>query len=388
MYPHQAERLSEALDRARVDAFVATSPENIAYITGFRRLTASGRPEFAVFTRGGTALVTAAHEVPAVIADAVEVDHVVCFAERSTRTAGSSNPQARRIQEIAAEAARGPAEALAAALERLGIRQGKVGMDESRLTHEWWRHLTGQLSGHDVSAGAAHLATARRVKGPYEIECLGHALRLTEEALDVVIQTIDRGMTEREAVTLFSTEVIKRGGWPHRPLVAMGECSGSPAPWATDRALRVGSLVRFDVGCVYKGYCSSAGRTAVLGEPAAQEETGYRAVQAGLEAAIAAVSAGTAAGRVYDAAVEAIRANGLPHDEQDHVGCGIGLELREAPELTARNETPLELGEVLRIEASHCEIGSMGVSAKDTVLVTSAGARVLNRSHHGLVVLE
>jgi hypothetical protein len=30
----------------------------------------------------------------------------------------------------------------------------------------------------------------------------------------------------------------------------------------------------------------------------------------------------------------------------------------------------------------------MGVSVKDTGLVTSAGARVVNRSHHGLVVLD
>ncbi len=30
----------------------------------------------------------------------------------------------------------------------------------------------------------------------------------------------------------------------------------------------------------------------------------------------------------------------------------------------------------------------MGVSVKETVLVTRAGARVLDRSHHGLIVLD
>ena len=86
--------------------------------------------------------------------------------------------------------------------------------------------------------------------------------------------------------------------------------------------------------------------------------------------------------------MEALRANGLPDHDADHVGHGIGLEPCETPVLAFDSGTMLELGEVLGVEDFHCEIGSMGVSVKDTVLITTAGARVLNRSHHGLVVLD
>jgi Xaa-Pro aminopeptidase len=388
VYPHQAERLSEALERARLDALVATSPENIAYLTGFRRSTEAGvpAPVFGIFTRQGAALVLPAMDVPMVSTDAI--DHVVCFGEFHAAFPDPPTAEAQRLEAIVRAAAGNPAEAVAAALERLGIFQGSVGLDESRLTHQAWTDLADRLAGIKIVAGAGHLGAARRVKGPYEIECLSHALRVAEEALDVVIQMIERGTTEREAATLFTTEIVKRGGRPYPPMIAMGERSGIPAPWPTDRALRAGDLVRFDVGCAYNGYCSSVGRTAVLGEPATRQEAAYRAIQGGLETAVAAVTAGGAAARVFDMAMSAVRANGLSQYERGDIGHGIGLEPHEPPDLASGSGTPLEMGEVLCLETSYYEIGTMGVSVKDTVLVTSAGARVLNRSRHDLVVLD
>jgi Xaa-Pro dipeptidase len=390
VYPHQAERLSEALERAHLDALVGTSPENIGYITGFKRLSGAvvRAPEFAVFTRAGTALGISAGEAPSIVTDLVDVDHVVCFGGLRASLPDAPRPEVRRLQALVASAASGPGEALAAALDRLGVRQGSIGVDEDGLTREAWERLVARLSGVTIVPAAAHLATARRVKGPYEIECLGHALRIAEEALDRVIQAIDRGMTEREVATLFSAEVVQRGGWPRPPLVAIGERSGIPSSWPTDCPLRAGDLVRLEVGCVYKGYCASVGRTAVLGEPAARQETMYRAVQAGLEAALAAVAAGAMGGRVFRALVEAVRANGLPDHDAEYAGHGIGLEPHETPLLSSGSDASLEPGEVVCLEAAHYEIGSMGVSVKDTALVTTAGARPLNRSHHGLVVLD
>ena len=390
MYPHQSERLTGALERAGVDALVATSPASVAYITGFRSLTEALGPatRLAVFTRQGTALVVPTADVVGIVAEAIAVDHVVGFGEFRPAFGARPSPEARRIQAIVGRPAAGPADALSAALAEVGVSSGSIGLDESGLAHEEWQHLRDGLAGWKVLAGASHLAEARRVKAPYEIECLGQALHVAEEALDVVIQTIDRGMTEREAATLYAAEVVKRGAWPYPALVAMGERAAIPAPWPTDRALGRGDLVRFDVGCVHRGYCASVGRTAVLGAPTPSQEAAHAAIQAGLDAAIAAVRLGSTAGRVRGAAVEAVRAAGLPDYECAHVGHGIGLDPAERPALADGGATPLEMGEVLRIETSYYEIGAIGMSVTGTVLVTSAGARVLNRSHAGLVVLD
>src|SRR5262249_62027484 len=57
VYPHQAERLAEALDRGSLDALVAASPANVAYVSGFHRMGPDGGPALAVFARQGTALL-------------------------------------------------------------------------------------------------------------------------------------------------------------------------------------------------------------------------------------------------------------------------------------------------------------------------------------------
>ncbi len=390
IYPHQAERLTEALERGSLDALLATSPENVAYLTGFRSFTGAmfPAPAFGVFTRQGTALVVPAVDAPAAVADPADVDHVVSYGEFSASFAQSAGAEVQRVRAIVGGSAASPADALVAALGRLAVHHGSVGLDESRLDHFTWQRLVERLADVQLVPAAGHLAEARRVKGPYEIECLGRALQLAEEALDVVVQALARGMTEREAVILYSTEVVKRGASPHRALVAGGERTWIAAPWPTDRALRMGDLIRLDVGCTYKGYCGSVARMAVLGEPVPSSETVCLALRTGLEAASAAVAPGVTAGPVLEAAVEAARSDGLPGYAADHVGYGIGLEPVERPTLAAGGVSRIEAGEVLCVETAYHEIGALGLCLRNTLLVTSAGARALNRSRHDLIVLD
>jgi Xaa-Pro aminopeptidase len=125
----------------------------------------------------------------------------------------------------------------------------------------------------------------------------------------------------------------------------------------------------------------------VLGEPDARAERAYDAVEAGVQAALDAIRPGTEGKAVFDAAVAAVRGAGLPGFRRHHVGHGIGLEPAEAPWLRPGGE-PLEAGMVLRVETPHYELGGFGINVKETVLVTRAGATVVNRSHRGLVVLD
>jgi Xaa-Pro aminopeptidase len=250
------------------------------------------------------------------------------------------------------------------------------------------RNLVGRLSGLEAVPAAEHLAEARRVKSPYEIECLDRALRIAEEALDVVIQALERGMTERDAAMLYAGEIVKRGATPLRAVVAMGDRTWIPAPRPTDRALRSGDLVRFDVSAMHRGYCGSVARTAVFGEPAPQAERAYLALQAGLEAASDAVRPGASAGHIVETAAHVIMAEGLPRDACRLLGHGIGLASLERPELASGGAAIIEAGEVLVFEAPYYDIGSMGLAVRDTLLITSAGARAMNRSRHDLVVLD
>jgi Xaa-Pro dipeptidase len=390
VYPHQAERLNNALERAEVDALVATSAENVAYVTGFRSLTEAvfHTQQYAVFSRRGTALVVPAIDPPTIIADAVDVDHIVCFGGFRAQVGEPTAPEIKRALDIMATRADTPAEALATALGALGVRDGTIGLDETCLTPERWQRIADRLSHSKVVPAGTHLLAARRVKSPYELECLGRALRITEEALNAVIQMLAPGVTEREAVMVFTTELVKREATPVPALIAMGDRTAIPAPWSTERALRRGDLVRMEVGCIFRGYHGTLARMAVMGEPSSRQETAYRAIQAGLEAAIAAIKPGLPACRVLEVAVEAARASGLPEYDRGHVGHGIGLEPYERPKLAIGIDTLLEPGEVLRVETPSYELGWAGLNVKDTLIVTATGARVLNSSTRNLVLLD
>jgi len=390
MYPHQAERLTEILDGTGLEALIATREPNVAYITGFRGLnhTVFETPQYAVFSRRGTGLVVTNVEIASVVADRIDVDHVACFGGFLSAYDERPDGDVTRIRDLMDARAGSPADALASVLDALGVRQGAVGLDEGGVTPAAWQRIAARLAGLTLAPGAEHFLVARRVKSPWEIERLGRGVHIVEEALNEVIAKLEPGMTEREAVRLYQAEVLKRGADPVPALIATGARTWIPLPLPSDRALRARDVVRFDVGCVFGGYHATVARTAVAGEPDARLESAYRAVRAGLEAAVAAVRPGVPPSRVYEAAVEATHGAGLATFTTGHVGHAIGLEPYERPKLTRGRETPLEAGEILRIELRHFEMGWAGLNVKETVLVTTAGARPLNRSSRDLTVLD
>lgn len=390
MRPHQAERLAKILDDHGLEALIATREANVAYVADFCGVDHAvfETPQLAVFSRRGTGLAVAAVEVASVVEARVDVDHLACFDDVPVVDADRHDADVRRIGEVLDAHAPSPADALARLLDALAVRRGAVGLDESRLTPAAWQRIAARLGGLGLVPGAEHFRAARRVKSPWEIECLGRALGLVEEALNEVVAKLEPGMTEREAAVLYQSEVVKREGAPGRTTIATGKRTWIPGAAASERALRARDPIRFDVGATLDGYQASVARMAVAGAPDPRLEAAHTAILAGLEAALDAIAPGVPPSRVHAAAVEATRHAGLKSFVATHVGHGIGLELREQPGLEPTVATPLEAGEVLRVELAHVEMGWAGVQLAETVLVTTGGARALNRSSRRLIILD
>jgi Xaa-Pro aminopeptidase len=381
VYPHQTERLTEALERGGLDALVAASPANVAYVTGFWSMFRAVYPAtemYAVVTRGGTALVVPTIDTPAVAERAADVDHVLGYGRFVLDRAGRSEVAEPHPDATAA---------LVAALEMLGVRGGHLGLDDAQMPAAPAKALAERLAAFKTTSASEAFAVARTVKSPYEIDCLQQALRIAEEGINSVLAMLRPGVTEREAAVLFEHEVTRQGAAPYCTIIAFGAGSAIPAPWASERVLRMGDLVRFDLGCVAKGYRSDVARMAVMGEPSTRQQDTFDALHAGVEAAIDAARPGVTGGDVFDAALAAVRAAGLATFDRHHVGHGIGLEAAETPWLRPGGGS-LEMGMILRVETPYYVIGEAGLNLKETVLITRTGAHSLNRSHRGLVVLD
>jgi Xaa-Pro aminopeptidase len=391
LYPHQLERLTGALAAPPLAALVGSTPANVAYLAGYASVARTLYPEacaLAVMAPEGTALVVPTIDAPAVAEAGITVDHVIPYGRFVFDYADPPGDAGARVREWTARVEASAGAALVRALDTLGVRGGAIGFDEAGCLPAVAREIVASLGARRVVDGGRPLQQARQVKGPWEIETLERALVAAEEALNAVIQMLEPGVSEREAVDLYEAEVRRRGATPCCPLITFGPHTAFPAVPTGGRTLRRGDLVRLDVGCVLSGYHADVTRTAVMGDPDARQAEVFDAVAAGLSAAIDAMRPGANAGAIFTAAIDAVRAAGLPRYDRHHVGYGIGLDARETPVLALGSEARLEAGMVLRVETPYYEQGWGGAQVKDTVLVLRTGTRVMNRSHRGLVVLD
>src|SRR5215468_7318779 len=240
MYPHQKERLDAALETFGVDALVATSAADVAYLTGFWSFSLGVYPTdiAAVYSKAGTALVIPTIDAPAFSAGGAAADHVACHGPFFVNVADHADEHARRAARLAAESTDSAAEALARVLEALGLRGTRVGLDAP--TPPGALPIAARVTPSPPPPPAGGGAGARLVKGPYEIECLAHALRIAEEAIHSVLGELKPGTTEREAVELYERAVSARRGTPYAAMIAFGPSGALPAAPPGDRALRPG----------------------------------------------------------------------------------------------------------------------------------------------------
>jgi Xaa-Pro aminopeptidase len=385
---HARARLLDVLEREQLDALVASTPENVQYATGFMSVEHPlfhGVEYYAVVTRAGSALVVPVADVPAAVAAGATADAVACYGRFMLEYAEPPGFFGQRVRELTNAPHSTGAEALAAVLRQLGVSSDRVGIDEGYVLPQTWMALGARLG--TPRPAAALWRDARMVKSLDEVETLATAARIAEDAVAAVCGMLRTGTTEREAAAIFHSEVIRRGALPYFTVIAIGERSAIPDVIATDYAARPGDLVRFDLGCATAGYRSDIARSAVIGTPSEKHRRYYGAIKEGQSAAIAAIKPGRTAGEIFQIAVSAARAAGLPHYRRTHVGHGIGLEAYDPPTLSVDNPTVLQRGMVLCVETPYYEYGWGGIQVEDLVEVTATGARVLTRSSRDLAVL-
>jgi Xaa-Pro dipeptidase len=379
-------RLAAAMKHAGVDALVATHPANLLYSAGIAIVGQSFIPAtqmYAVAGSDGTvgAAVVPYGELPSVL-DLYEPGFdIACYGLLYFETGDAPvPPYAKRALDIQSRAVASPAAGFAWALETMRLTGATVGVDESRITPQRWKELEAAVPGAQLVPAYDTFRAARRVKGDDEVELLRTAARIAEDALREALDEARAGMTERELADRYAAASARRGGLPFFNVVTFGERSALSDTFPTDRPLREGEPMRFDLGCYYRGYPSDIGRTATLGAPSAKLERIYHALLAGEDALFAEARAGATGESIYQAGMEAVRANGLPKYRRHHTGHGIGLEPYEPPTVAPGFSDPIEAGQTFCLETPYYELGWGGAMVEDAIVVTTDGCRVLNET--------
>ncbi len=391
------DRLNELMVESKLDAVIATSPENVTYSSGYWALSQWIRrgPQTYVVLPGegqGEAHVIANAGLLDLLADQeISVRKIVKFGnfvvEQSPRETWSAL-DCRQSELNNLPSAGSAGSALAKVLSGIEIRHGRIAVDEGGLPPRLTAAALPSMNGIEFLPGFELMRHVRAVKMPEEIERLRKAAHIAEMSIDAALAIAAPGVTEAEMAQAFNLATVRQGGLPVLYCIGTGTRSAMPNVQPSDRKLEDGDIIRFDVGGRYKHYRADIARNAVLGEPNQKVRTYYEALWKGVQRGLEMLRPGTRAADVFNAVVQTVRREGIPHYARTHVGHGIGLDGYDLPELTPDSNDVLEEGMVLCVETPYYELGFGGLQVEDMVAVGPNGPQSLMQTSGKLRVLS
>ena len=350
-------RLRDALaSAAQPDALLVTSLVNIRYLTGF---TGSAGmlfvlPEETVLMTDGRYRTQAAEQL-----DDAEVRARIEIAPApGQRAAATGVIEASGARALALEAAH-------------------ISWARQRAFEANW------FPGVELVATEGLVEGLRRIKDAGELDRLAEAARIADDALIAVRDRLAAGPTESEFGRSLDFEMRRLGatGPSFETIVASGPNAAKPHHRPGDRRIEASEPIVLDFGALYDGYCSDMTRTVWIGD--IRDATLRRAVDVVRDsqaAGVAAVRAGVACVDVDRACRAVIAAAGWGEFFVHGTGHGVGLEIHEAPSVSAASTDTLDAGHVVTVEPGVYLPGVGGVRIEDTVVVTEDGCRPLTHT--------
>ncbi|MCT7659724.1 M24 family metallopeptidase [Mycobacterium deserti] len=337
-------RLRERLAAAELDAMLVSDLVNVRYLSGFTGSNAA-------------LLIRTNDDTPVLATDG-----------RYRTQAARQAPDA----EIAIERACGPYLAGRAASE--GVQ--RLGFESHVVTVDAFAVLTKAAGDWTEMVRAAGTVEAlREVKDAGEIALL----RLACEAADAaLIDLVERGglrpgRSEKEVGRDLEALMFDHGadGVSFETIVAAGANSAIPHHRPTDAVLAAGDFVKIDFGALVSGYHSDMTRTFVL-SPAAQWQLDiYDLVATAQRAGREALAPGVSLKDVDGASRQVIAEAGYADNFGHGLGHGVGLQIHEAPGLSASAVGTLLAGSAVTVEPGVYLPDRGGVRIEDTLVVGS-----------------
>jgi Xaa-Pro aminopeptidase len=281
----------------------------------------------------------------------------------------------------------GPDDALAKGLGELDVEEpGLLAVDAEMRADALL--LLQDVAGPERSISATELMSRlRTIKSEQEIEALARAAEQADRAMLAGVAACRPGATEREVAQAIARTFREDGAdTVEFTLVASGPHGAFPHHEAGDRQLEVGDTIVIDIGASLDGYKSDVTRMVHLGEPSADVRAVYETVLEANRRGREAATAGARACDVDRAARSVIEEAGYGPYFTHRTGHGLGLDVHEAPWISAGSTTVLEPGMVFSVEPGIYLPGRFGVRIEDIVAVTEGECRCLTGLAHDLIV--
>lgn len=390
------ERLRAAMSAHQINAIVATAPENVLYTSGFWSLPQwirRGPQAFVVWTAGdaeGQPVVIAGTSTLDLVADQRVAATIRRYGAFPIDCAPSIelDPVSAHQAALHALADDGdPIRTLVLEIRQAGLEKARIGIDEMGLLPGDNERLRSDLPDVVWVMAASIFRNIRAVKTPLEIDRLRTVAAITERSVAAALAVATEGVTEIELARAFHTQTVREDAFPVLGCIGFGERSALMNVQPSERRLRHGDIIRFDVGGHYRNYRADIARIASLGSPSMEIQAKYDALNKGVQRGIELIRPGVAARNVFQAVVETVRREGIAQYQRSHVGHGIGLDGYDAPLLSGTSNDVMEEGMVVCIETPYYELGRIGLQVEDMLVVRADGAEMLSNNGDSMMVL-
>ena len=232
------------------------------------------------------------------------------------------------------------------------------------------------------------LGRMRIVKDADEIDKMIKAQRIAEAALDHVLGFITPDKTEVDVALELEFYMRSHGAksTSFDTIAVSGSASSRPHGVPRPVKLEKGFLT-MDFGALYKGYCSDMTRTVVLGECTGEMRKVYDTVLEAQLAALDAYAVGKTGREIDKVARDIIYAAGYEGCFGHGLGHGVGMDIHEAPGVSAGSDTPFEKGHVVTCEPGIYLEGRYGVRIEDMVVFGEDGPYDITLAPKNLIIL-
>jgi len=339
-------RLLHALEARNLDGVVASSMQNVFYLSGFNGIAHKSdepRPYAVILSRHAPehpVLVLADYYLgslldrPTWIEDVRPFRAVMMPLDRAPDRADVDRfmPAAGKDQAWV-EQARGSytfnmGDACRGALRDLGLEGGRIAFDNPAFG------LGLGLESTEVSDAYDPLMYARAVKTEPEVALLREATRLNQGAIEATVDAWGKGMTWRELNHAYHRAAVELGGFVRDPgAMVWGHPRGADAAITLhsahdDFVVEPGMHVMFDCHGTRDLYCWDGGKTWVVdGEPRGDAKRNARATHAAAETLLAAMRPGAKVSELQALSRRAFQKAGVADAESAVIffhGLGLG----------------------------------------------------------------
>ncbi|MEZ4570880.1 MAG: aminopeptidase P family N-terminal domain-containing protein [Thermomicrobiales bacterium] len=195
---HNSSLLQAALEHSGIDALIARSGRNVAYLSGMTFPGTLGRlQDFTYAPRAILAVWPRAGE-PALVASAI---------------AAGLAKQRSWIEDIRSfqEYVESPYAAAARIIDEKGLAKGRIGIERRELGADHWQELQDALPGAEIIDCTDLLEGVRNIKTPIELQRLKTAIEIQDEAHLYVFSNARAGDTERDLHARMVGRMIENG---------------------------------------------------------------------------------------------------------------------------------------------------------------------------------